>query len=83
MKTTITMHIYFLWRKDDWDAMLNSICEQGTSCKKSTQGALTINKSSFKPEARVWYHFLTTRLLPSTHGQTVSSDRVTLVDYFV
>lgn len=60
--------------------MLSRVCEQGTSWKKLTQGALIINKSSFKPEARLWYHFVTSRLLPSTHGQTVSNDWVATID---
>ena len=64
----------------EWDELLLRVCVPGTSWEKSSHGAWTVNRASLLPEAKVWYHFLKTRLLPSTHGKTVSKDRVAMVD---
>ena len=53
------------------EAELNSImadlCVAGVEWTTSPQGALTFLRSDLKLEAKVWYHFLKTRLLHTTH----------------
>lgn len=49
----------------------------------STQGALTIPRTCLTPQCKVWYHFLTTRLMPSTHVQTMPKDRVLFLDSII
>ncbi|PON65869.1 hypothetical protein PanWU01x14_113580, partial [Parasponia andersonii] len=36
-------------------------------------------RSSLNPPAKVWYHFLKSRLLPTTHGKIVSKECVLLL----
>ncbi|PON59596.1 hypothetical protein PanWU01x14_158080 [Parasponia andersonii] len=40
---------------------------------------LNAEKGALTPAAKVWYHFLKSRLLPTTHGKTVSKDRMLLL----
>ncbi|GMN67555.1 hypothetical protein TIFTF001_036619 [Ficus carica] len=49
----------------------------------STQGALTIPRTRLTPQCKVWYHFLTTRLMSSTHVQTMPKDRVLFLDSII
>ncbi|GMN73106.1 hypothetical protein TIFTF001_053638 [Ficus carica] len=44
---------------------------------------MTIPRTSLTPQCKIWYHFLKTRLMPSTHGQTVSKDRILLLDSII
>ncbi|KAL5564746.1 hypothetical protein UlMin_027910 [Ulmus minor] len=67
----------------EWAEMLLRVCVPGTQWEKSSQGAWTVNRASLLPAAKVWYHFLKTRLLPSTHGKTVSKDRLAMVDAII
>lgn len=69
---------------DEWLACaLQNVCVEGTAWSVSTQGALTIPRTSLTPQCKVWYHFLKTLLRPSTHVQTVSKDRVLLRDSII
>ena len=65
------------------EASLNSVitdlCVTGAQWTTSTQGALTFLRSDLKPEAKVWYHFLKTRLMPTTHIQSVTKERALLL----
>ena len=60
------------------EAELNSVmadlCVAGVEWTTSPQGALTFLRSDLKLEAKVWYHFLKTRLLATTHIQTVTRE---------
>ena len=51
----------------------------GVKWSTSPQGPLTFLRSNLKPEAKVGYHFLKTRLLPTTHIQTVTKERALLL----
>ncbi|GMN64422.1 hypothetical protein TIFTF001_033501 [Ficus carica] len=62
---------------------LENVCIAGTAWIVSPQGKLTIPRASLTPQCNVWYHFLKTRLMPSTHVQTVSKDRVLLLDSII
>ncbi|GMN56237.1 hypothetical protein TIFTF001_025355 [Ficus carica] len=44
---------------------------------------MTIPRNSLTPQCNVWYHFLKTRLMPSTHVQTVSKDGVLLLQSII
>ncbi|GMN48033.1 hypothetical protein TIFTF001_017207 [Ficus carica] len=65
------------------ESILENIYVEGTTRNNSTQGALTIPRNNLTPQCKVWYHFLKTRLMPSTHIQTVSKDRVLLLDSII
>ena len=67
----------------EWAELLLRVCVPSTQWEKSSQGAWTVNRASLLPAAKVWYHFLKTQLLPSTHGKTVSKDRVAMVDAII
>ena len=56
------------------DSVLVDLCVAGPEWSTSPQGALTFLKSDLKPEAKVWYHFLKTRLLLTTHIQIVTKE---------
>ncbi|GMN64845.1 hypothetical protein TIFTF001_033912 [Ficus carica] len=62
---------------------LENVCVADTTWTVSTQGKLTIPRANLTPQCKVWYHFLKTRLMPSTHIQTVSKDRVLLLDSII
>ncbi|KAI9091619.1 hypothetical protein K1719_028062 [Acacia pycnantha] len=43
------------------------------------EGSYNLKCSRFRPEARVWFHFLYHRLLPTLHTQTISRERAFLL----
>ncbi|PON41193.1 LOW QUALITY PROTEIN: hypothetical protein PanWU01x14_291710 [Parasponia andersonii] len=45
----------------------------------SSLGAYTCLQSSLNLATKIWYHFLKSYLLPTTHGKTVSKDRALLL----
>ncbi|KAH1055995.1 hypothetical protein J1N35_034060 [Gossypium stocksii] len=51
----------------------------GTKWMVSRQDYYTMEMASLKPKCRVWYHFLKTYLLPSTHNITVSKERMLML----
>ncbi|PON62892.1 hypothetical protein PanWU01x14_135680 [Parasponia andersonii] len=59
--------------------VLETVAIAGAEWNVSSQGAYTCLRSSLNPPAKVWYHFLKSRLLPTTHGKTVSKERVLLL----
>ncbi|GMN54708.1 hypothetical protein TIFTF001_023831 [Ficus carica] len=65
------------------DCALENVCVTDTTWTVSTQGKLTVPRANLTPQCKVWYHFLKTRLMPSTHIQTVSKDRVLLLDSII
>ncbi|GMN61146.1 hypothetical protein TIFTF001_030242 [Ficus carica] len=68
----------------DWlDCALEKVCVAGTTWNVSTQGKLTVPRANLTPQCKVWYHFLKTRLMPSTHIQTVSKGCIILFDSII
>ncbi|KAK8306302.1 hypothetical protein V6Z12_D03G118600 [Gossypium hirsutum] len=71
----------------EFDAHMNSfdspfiydLCVEGTQWIVSSQECYTVEKASLKSIGKVWYHFLKSRLMPSTHNTTVSNERILLL----
>ncbi|KAK5838986.1 hypothetical protein PVK06_007737 [Gossypium arboreum] len=51
----------------------------GTEWMTLRQDCYTVEMTSLKPKCRVWYHFLKSRILPSTHNSIVFMDQILLV----
>lgn len=62
---------------------MERMCKPGTQWRYSTKGALAVNKTTLRNEVKVWYHFLISRLMPSTHGQTINGERLALLDTII
>lgn len=43
------------------------------------EGGRVVNRIDLKPVAKVWVKFLKSRLIPTTHTNTVSQDRLVLL----
>ncbi|GMN27767.1 hypothetical protein TIFTF001_050488 [Ficus carica] len=68
----------------DWlDCALENVCVPGTTWTVSAKGKLTVPRASLTPQCKVWYHFLKTCLMPSTHVQTVSKGCIILLDSII
>ncbi|GMN72163.1 hypothetical protein TIFTF001_054690 [Ficus carica] len=65
------------------ESALEHVCVPGTTWTVSAQGKLTVSRASLTPQCKVWYHFLKTHLMPSTHVQTVSKDHILLLDSII
>ncbi|GMN62680.1 hypothetical protein TIFTF001_031761 [Ficus carica] len=63
--------------------MLEHICVEGYAQNISAQGAMTILRNNLTPQFKVWYHFLKTHLMSSIIVQTVSKDRVVLLESII
>ena len=51
--------------------MLQDLTVEGTTwLKESGEGNLKCSRPALKPLAKVWYHFIITLLLPTTHKET-------------
>ncbi|GMN62436.1 hypothetical protein TIFTF001_031515 [Ficus carica] len=65
------------------ESILENVYVEGTRWNISAQGALAIQQNNLTPQCKVRYHFLKTRLMPSTDVQMVSKDRVLLLDSII
>ncbi|PON35554.1 hypothetical protein PanWU01x14_335450, partial [Parasponia andersonii] len=63
----------------DLITVLETVAVAGAEWNVSAQGAYTCIRSALTPAAKVWFHFLKSHLLPTTHGKTVSKDRMLLL----
>lgn len=61
------------------DTVLTDLTITGTEWTRSPQGSLTVLHCRLHPKAKVWYHFIKFSLKPTTHGQTVSWERMALL----
>ncbi|EXB53755.1 hypothetical protein L484_022412 [Morus notabilis] len=61
------------------EVVLAEVAIEGATWQISPQGAYTCIRKELKRHAQIWYHFLTARFMPSTHGKTVAKDRVLLL----
>ncbi|XP_061371435.1 uncharacterized protein LOC133314024 [Gastrolobium bilobum] len=59
--------------------VLEDLCVEGTTWTESAQKSLSFLRSALKLEARVWYHFLKSRLKPTSHTETVNKERAILL----
>ncbi|KAA3483227.1 Retrovirus-related Pol polyprotein from transposon 412 family [Gossypium australe] len=57
---------------------LKYLCVEETKWTVSRKDCYTVERVSLKHCCQVWYHFLTTRLSPSTHNSTISKERMLL-----
>ena len=64
---------------EQFDQVLHVICVKGTRWNISRTGKRSCRRTALTPQAEVWYHFLRTRLMPTTHDQIVSQDRCILL----
>ena len=63
----------------EFDSVLADLRVVGAEWSTSPQGSLTFLRNDLKLKAKVWYHFLKTRLLPTTHIQIVTKERALLL----
>ncbi|GMN32299.1 hypothetical protein TIFTF001_044672 [Ficus carica] len=59
--------------------IVKEICVPGTEWIKSARGSRSLSRCNLKPGPLIWNHFLKSRLMPSTHDNTVNKDRVILL----
>ncbi|GMN40396.1 hypothetical protein TIFTF001_009619 [Ficus carica] len=59
--------------------IVKEICVPGTEWIKSARGSRSLSRCNLKPGSLIWNHFLKSRLMPSTHDNTVNKDRVILL----
>ena len=59
--------------------MLQTVTVPGSEWHVSQQGIRTCSRLVLNSQARVWYHWLRTRAIPTSHDTTVSQDRVLLL----
>ena len=77
IKSEVDEHSEYVASTDEAeiDSILANLCVEGAEWSTSPRGALTFLRSDLKPEDKVWYHFLKTRFLPTTHIQTITKER--------
>ena len=46
-------------------------------------GVYLCSRPALKPSAKIWYHFIRTRLIPTTHIETVNKERLILLHYIL
>ena len=47
------------------------------------KGVYLCSRPALKPSAKIWYHFIRTRLIPTTHIETVNKERLILLYYIL
>ncbi len=90
--TSVNMHFGLAEFKDDYaslvdkisgeelNKMLQELTVEGTTwLAEAENGPLKCSRSVLKPIPKVWYHIIRTHLLPTTHIETVSKDRLVLL----
>ncbi|KAI9101414.1 hypothetical protein K1719_023896 [Acacia pycnantha] len=55
------------------------LCVPNTEWQVTKEGSYNLKCSRFRPEARIWFHFLCHQLLPTLYTQTISRDRAFLL----
>ena len=62
------------------NGILRDLTVKGTTWIKETgEGSLKCSRLALKPLAMVWYHFIWTRMLPTTHIETIKKERLVLL----
>ena len=66
--------------RDDLNNLLKKLTVDGTKwVKEKGKGTLKCSRSTLQPLAKVWYHVIRTRILPTTHIKTVNKERLVLL----
>ena len=66
--------------REDLNSMLKELIIEGTKwLKDKGEGLLKCFRPTLQPLAKVWYHVIRTRLLPTTHIETVNKERLVLL----
>lgn len=65
--------------EEQLDVVLRTIAVPGAQWTLSITGTYICNRHELQPIAKVWYHFLASRILLSTHGKTISRNRAILL----
>ena len=89
---SVNMHFGLPEVKDEYAALLDKIygeelnqllqeltVEGTTWLAEAENGPLRCSRSALKLVSKFWYHIIRTRLLPTTHIETVSKDRLVLL----
>ncbi|KAH1097513.1 hypothetical protein J1N35_014434 [Gossypium stocksii] len=61
---------------EELNQFLTDLCLDWTKLIVYRNGCDTFECVTLKPHRRVWYHFLKTRLIPSTQNSTISKERL-------
>ena len=65
---------------EELNQLLQDLAVEGTTwLKEAGEGPLKCSRPALKPVAKVWYHIIRTRLLPTTHIKMVSKERLVLL----
>ena len=65
---------------EELERVLQSVTVEGTNwLPNKGQGIFMCARPNLKPLAKVWYHFIRTRLMPTTHIETVNKERLLLL----
>ena len=60
--------------------VLNTLTIEGTNWLPDRGYCIFMcSRLALRPTAKIWYHFIQTRLIPTTHVETVNKDRLTLL----
>ena len=46
-------------------------------------GVYLCSRPTLKPSAKIWYHFIRTKLIPTTHIETINKERLILLHYIL
>ncbi|KAL5570296.1 hypothetical protein UlMin_026871 [Ulmus minor] len=62
------------------DRVLQSVTVEGTTWMPNRgEGIFMCARPTLRPIAKIWYHFIRTRLMPTTHIETVNRERLLLL----
>ena len=66
--------------RDDLNNFLKKLTVEGTKwVKEKGEGTMKCSRPTLQPLAKVWYHIIRTRLLPTTHIEIVNEERLVLL----
>ena len=94
--SSINMHLGLLDCEDDLRDSVDMICadelnrllgelavEGAEWLPDRGKGVYLCSRPLLKPFAKIWYHFVRTRLLPTSHIETVSKERLVLLSFIL
>lgn len=69
---------------DELDRILRELTVEGTGWLPDRgEGVYLCPRPALKPNPKIWYHFIRTRLLPTTHIESVSKERMALLHFIL
>ena len=70
--------------RENLNSVLKRLTVGGTNwVKEKGEGILKCSRPALQPLAKVWYHVIRTKLLPTTHIKTVNRERLVLLDFIL